>query len=158
MSDGNLIITSYLQNPAAKEVQTERGSKMVNPTRGLRQHLMTRHPGDIDVPIEASPLLPTILNTETLRLVAALKELFKQRPIWIRRGLVKSIDESQYNVKIIKYAIPHVAYTWKAGPWRDCYVRFGVDPRTNIAYADYQAIYCTAKATSMEGSASANVV
>lgn len=137
-------LSSYQQNPAAKQVQTEAGTKLVNRTRATRQHLITRHPDDADVPSAHSPLLTQTLSTDMLHLIERLRVLFNERPIWTRRGILNSLTDP-HDLLILRYAIPYTAYMWKAGPWRDCYVKFGLDPRSDPMYANYQAIYCTAK-------------
>ena len=35
----------------------------------------------------------------------------------------------------------HVAYMWRAGPWRDTCVVYGIDPRNDPKYRKYQSIF-----------------
>lgn len=77
-------------------------------------------------------------------MIAELKALFDTRPMWTRRGIVDSLGGDSYS---LKYAIPYVAYTWRQGPWRDVYARFGYDPRQNSEGAKYQSVFFTVTKT-----------
>jgi general transcription factor 3C polypeptide 5 (transcription factor C subunit 1) len=44
-------------------------------------------------------------------------------------------DELKYT---LRYALPHVAYFFKTGPFHGAYVKYGVDPRTSPEYRFYQ--------------------
>lgn len=134
---------SYKQNPAARKTQTVSGVKYVNRTRGMRQHLLTITFED-EVPVGPSSKLSTEPNTEVQDIVGKLKDLFAKRPMWTRRGLANSLSGVTH-IYNLKFALPYVAYMWKSGPWRDCYVKYGVDPRSDNSYAKYQAIYCLYK-------------
>ena len=79
------------------------------------------------------------------KLIEKLQAMFKERPIWTRRGIINWLQTETYS---IKYALPYVSYFWKQGPWRDAYVRLGYDPRADVEGAMYQSVYFTiAKST-----------
>ncbi|CCG81898.1 Transcription factor tau subunit sfc15 / FY16936)) [Taphrina deformans PYCC 5710] len=96
------------------------------------------------VPSSPSAKLPEEPSAEITSIVTKLMKIFEERPMWTRRGLMNKLDQTT-NFYNIKFALPYVSYMWKSGPWRDCYARFGVDPRSNSSYAVYQAIYCMSK-------------
>ncbi|KAH3682498.1 hypothetical protein WICPIJ_006528 [Wickerhamomyces pijperi] len=73
---------------------------------------------------------------DTLKVIDLLKALFEKRPIWIRKHLEAIIPvHLRYTVK---YALPHIAYTYIDGPWRQNYIKFGINPKSSVQYARYQ--------------------
>lgn len=73
---------------------------------------------------------------DTLKTIDLIKSLFEKRPIWIRKHLEAIIPiHLRYT---IKYALPHIAYTYVDGPWRQNYIRFGINPKSSPEYARYQ--------------------
>lgn len=68
-----------------------------------------------------------------------LKKLFEQRPIWVKRHLDGIIPKQIYHT--IKVALALVSYRFTMGPWRNTYIKLGVDPRTSPEYARYQTEY-----------------
>lgn len=72
--------------------------------------------------------------------VVALQKLFEKRPIWTRRAMLNSLESNLASFNIVRFCIAHVAYAARSGPWRDTYIRLGVDPRTDPKYRKYQAI------------------
>ncbi|ODV97736.1 hypothetical protein PACTADRAFT_31169 [Pachysolen tannophilus NRRL Y-2460] len=80
-----------------------------------------------------------IKNTFNYQLIECIKfvrKLFDIKPIWIRKHLNYLIPENWRNVT--KYALPHVSYSMKKGPWRQTYIKYGVDPKSNSMYLSYQ--------------------
>lgn len=71
-------------------------------------------------------LKPPVLEVEK-EAIQAVTDLFEKRPIWSRYGITCSLDPKYH--KVIKKALPHVAYTFQSGAWRDTWVRYGLDPR-----------------------------
>ncbi|CAR27440.1 hypothetical protein ZYGR_0I07150 [Zygosaccharomyces rouxii] len=68
-----------------------------------------------------------------------LKTLFEQRPIWVKRHLDGIVPKQIYHT--IKVALALVSYRFTMGPWRNTYIRLGVDPRSSPEYAKYQTEY-----------------
>lgn len=97
------------------------------------------------MPGERSAKLPDQPAAEIATIIAKLELMFAERPMWTRRGIVNTLNETTNNFYNIKFALPYVSYKWKSGPWRDCYARFKLDPRSDPKYANYQAIYCLHK-------------
>lgn len=121
----------------------------MNRTRGLRQHLITMVSEDGEVPSTHSQKLPSRPSAEIADIIVKLEKIFADRPIWTRRGVTNMLGQTT-NFHNIKFALPYVSYMWRSGPWRDCYVRFGLDPRSDPCYGDYQAIYCMSKTAPVE--------
>lgn len=94
---------------------------------------------DGDIPQRAKP---DAYDSVKLKLVSQdkinkLKELFQQRPIWIKSGLLETSGMHQETVKVV---LPIIAYYYTIGPWRTCWVRFGYDPRRDFEARFYQII------------------
>jgi len=76
----------------------------------------------------------------TLDVIAKLTEALNERPIWTRRALGNHVGQERLPVPIID-ALPHVAYQFKGGPFRDAVIKYGVDPRLNHKYRIYQTVF-----------------
>lgn len=68
-----------------------------------------------------------------------LRSLFEQRPIWTRRALYNNFPKHLQTM--VRFSMAHVAYMWRAGPWRDTCVLYGVDPRQDSKYRKYQSVF-----------------
>jgi len=68
-----------------------------------------------------------------------LRALFEQRPIWTRRALYNNFPKHLQTM--VRFSMAHVAYMWRAGPWRDTCVMYGVDPRSDPKYRFYQSVF-----------------
>ncbi|CAG8544001.1 680_t:CDS:10, partial [Ambispora leptoticha] len=55
-----------------------------------------------------------------------VKKLFESRPIWTKLALQSNLIVDK---KMIKKLLPLYAYWMVNGPWRDCWIRYGYDPR-----------------------------
>ena len=62
--------------------------------------------------------------------VAKLRELFEQRPVWQRMSLEEHLEDSDKSQSWrLSAALRQVSYFFLDGPWRNAYVKFGYDPR-----------------------------
>ena len=83
-----------------------------------------------------------------VKLLDQIKLLFLERPIWTRMALlghlVKLDDFSQVSETVLSRtlsrALVYIAYAHREGPWRRCWVPFGLDPRTDKKYRLYQTM------------------
>ncbi|CAG61090.1 uncharacterized protein GVI51_J09713 [Nakaseomyces glabratus] len=71
--------------------------------------------------------------------LAILRSLFEKRPIWVKRHLDGLIPKNVYHT--LKIALALLSYRFTMGPWRNTYIKFGVDPRSSSEYAKYQTEY-----------------
>ena len=78
-------------------------------------------------------------STTVKELVAKLKKLFADRPVWTRLKLASVLNMDLKNLSLLK-ALPFVGYAFKSGPFRSCVIRFGFDPRHNYLNRVYQVI------------------
>ncbi|EHL01451.1 putative Transcription factor tau subunit sfc1 [Glarea lozoyensis 74030] len=72
--------------------------------------------------------------------MSLLQEVFNERPIWAREALALRVSQSPH-MATLKKALQYVSYRFTAGPWRDCLIKRGVDPRRDPVYRAYQTIY-----------------
>ncbi|CAE6365321.1 unnamed protein product [Rhizoctonia solani] len=79
-------------------------------------------------------------------LLAKLKQLFEQRPVWSRIALINQFPALEgREIQNTKAHIGLVAYTFSDGAWRDTLLRFGYDPRKDpqarLLRGSYQRVY-----------------
>ncbi|KAK9475121.1 RNA polymerase III transcription factor IIIC subunit-domain-containing protein [Dipodascopsis tothii] len=134
---------AYRQNPAVTAVTDPNGTtRLVNKNLAKRLFSKVMHWTDAAVPetYHVSKLPVPKEGSELAEIVAALRELFEARPIWTKRALVAHLPPrlKELGMNHVKFALPYVAFTWKSGPYRATYTRYGVDPRTDARYAEYQ--------------------
>ncbi|KAK9234813.1 RNA polymerase III transcription factor IIIC subunit-domain-containing protein [Lipomyces kononenkoae] len=142
---------SYRQNPAVHAVTDDTGTtRLVN--KSIVQRLFSKvvRWTDAAVPDESyvTKNLPvakaTAANPRLLEIIDLLRTKFEERPIWTRRALEEeALDEELRRMwaSHVKFALPYVAFTWKSGPWRATYTKYGINPRKDKAYAKYQTEY-----------------
>ncbi|SPO25570.1 uncharacterized protein UTRI_03288_B [Ustilago trichophora] len=78
------------------------------------------------------------------KVLARLRELLLERPMWSRVALKNQLSEAELNEvhgnnEKVYYAL--VGYSMVGGPWRDTIVRFGYDVRTDASSRIYQRIF-----------------
>ncbi|KCV67460.1 hypothetical protein H696_06099 [Fonticula alba] len=78
------------------------------------------------------------LGSHGLETLRQLRQLFEERPIWLRKSLFGRLPRT--DTRLFKQLISLVAYTFTRGPWKFCWVRFGYDPRKDPASRLYQRL------------------
>ncbi|SCU82221.1 LADA_0C03840g1_1 [Lachancea dasiensis] len=68
-----------------------------------------------------------------------LDRAFSVRPIWVKRHLDGIVSQELHGT--LKIALSLRSYRFTKGPWRNTYIKFGVDPRTSSEYAKFQTEY-----------------
>lgn len=137
-----LIDDSYFQNPGVKLTHDSEGrltSMNTNAPRRTQSQLADfncKH-----VPVASDPNLPPLeqLDANMRGLVEKLREIMDNRPICTRRVLANLVASEA--LSDIRYAIQYVGYIFKAGPWRDAVTKFGIDPRSDPKYREYQTMF-----------------
>ena len=94
----------------------------------------------IGVPREEDMDPAPIIDPDLMMVVERLRRLLNERPIWTRRSLFNQLGNELPSWDIFKRAMPHVAYQFKSGPWHNAVIRWGVDPRTDPKYRNYQTV------------------
>lgn len=85
---------------------------------------------------------PPAVNTMEFALEACvrwLETMFELKPIWTRKHLEDVVPRDLK--RVIKQALPYVSFIYKSGPWRFCNVKFGVNPKTDRRFWQYQSEY-----------------
>ncbi|KAI1771854.1 hypothetical protein F4818DRAFT_192179 [Hypoxylon cercidicola] len=72
-------------------------------------------------------------------LLKQLHALMEDRPIWTRRAILNSIT-GNYADSMLRIALQLVGYQFRGGPWRDAFVKYGVDPRLDPKFRIYQTL------------------
>ncbi|KAK4622268.1 Transcription factor tau subunit sfc1 [Fulvia fulva] len=78
-------------------------------------------------------------NGEMLpKAVKMLEKMLQDRPLVTKRVAMNNMPP--LSDTIFKEATQYVGYSFKAGPWRDLLIRYGVDPRKDPAMRKYQTL------------------
>lgn len=64
-------------------------------------------------------------------------KLFQERPIWTLASLRASM---RLPPRRLNFLLADMAYYYSTGPWRNCFVRFGYDPRSDFESRFYQML------------------
>ncbi|EOO01481.1 putative transcription factor tau subunit sfc1 protein [Phaeoacremonium minimum UCRPA7] len=84
-------------------------------------------------------------------IIRELEKAMEERPIWTRRSIINrlasvlqdpsnGISSRSISSSSIRHGIQYVGYQFKGGPWRDAVVKYGVDPRSDPKYRQYQTL------------------
>jgi hypothetical protein len=92
-------------------------------------------------PTEATELIKKHgRGSDETELVERVKSLFASRPVWQRVSLEAALGSPELPGWRLANVIRQLAYLFADGPWRNCYVRFGYDPRADPASRPLQTI------------------
>ena len=108
----------------------------------LKKKTVNREVQMIEFKSQDVPLLSNLDELNDDPFLQELKNLFEKRVIWSRKALEAHV-ENRKDLKKMQSYLSHVAYSFKNGPWRGMWVKFGFDPRLRMnrqASARYQAI------------------
>ena len=89
--------------------------------------------------IATTPICPLEAHLSGSSLYERLCELFDQRPCWTKIALRNMLSEDQPQAEF-KRLLTKVAYTFVNGPWRNVWVKYGVDPRSNPGFRMFQVL------------------
>ncbi|KAI8853189.1 RNA polymerase III transcription factor IIIC subunit-domain-containing protein [Chytridium lagenaria] len=97
--------------------------------------------GRDDKVIPESPPEEVIRNSGNVseESLVRLRQLFAERPVWTRLALCNNLPRA--DVDNFRKLIPFVAYAMMWGPWKDSWIRYGYDPRSDRDARLYQVIY-----------------
>ncbi|RPB27004.1 hypothetical protein L211DRAFT_780530 [Terfezia boudieri ATCC MYA-4762] len=131
----------YHQNPAIKKAIIDGQATLLNLQAAPKTLTTMVQINATDIPTAPPENTPDISTMDdfTRSCVERLKSLFAERPIWTRRALVNNFPAHLH--PMIRFSMVHVAYMWRAGPWRDTCVSYGIDPRTDPKYRRYQSLF-----------------
>lgn len=128
----------YSQNPYVRTV--DGADKTINVQARVRSAGYFISHNHYPVP-DAPSRPPDATDPQMAAVVAELRRAMAERPLWTRRSLTNRImSATPFSDNLIKTAIPYVAYQFKAGPWRDAMIPYGLDPRSDPKYRIYQTL------------------
>eukprot|EP00698_Gefionella_okellyi_P006280 TRINITY_DN15665_c0_g1_i1.p1 TRINITY_DN15665_c0_g1~~TRINITY_DN15665_c0_g1_i1.p1 ORF type:complete len:464 (+),score=119.16 TRINITY_DN15665_c0_g1_i1:68-1459(+) len=91
---------------------------------------------DMLVPEAAVPARATEVDTEN-PFAGAVKEMFQKRPIWTLR-LAKLLNPKPWNPVLLRSALINEAYYCLNGPFKKCWIKYGLDPRKYVEARFFQ--------------------
>ncbi len=108
-----------------------------------RSQVLINHivPHDSDeVPSESPvPLQPEdTLEPRVQKCIELLRDALEKRPVMSRR-VQMSVTGSPTEM-ILRASWAYLGYMFKSGPFKDTLIKFGVDPRSDPKYREYQSI------------------
>lgn len=90
-----------------------------------------------------APDRPTRMDGEAQKipesLMQQLRDAMEKRPVWTRRAIVNQV-RGNYTESVLKVALQLMGYQFRGGPFRDAIVKYGVDPRHDPEYRQYQTL------------------
>ena len=134
----------YEQNPYVRihaADNSDGGMDLINvqAKKNFTSSFYIRH-DHVGVPREEDMDPPPIIDPDLMMVVERLRYLLNERPIWTRRSLFNQLGNELPSWDIFKRAMQYVAYQFKSGPWHNAVIRWGVDPRTDPKYRNYQTV------------------
>ena len=122
-------------------VDAEGNLTIVNSQKARKVWTQIVQPDIPHVPMgPASGVIPLdTIDPKAQRFVEQISDVLERRPIWTRRALGNQLNGSDWT-RWNKTVLQYVSYMFRSGPWRDCIVKFGVDPRSDPKYRIYQSI------------------
>lgn len=76
-------------------------------------------------------------NLVTQEEASSIQELFRERPIWT---LASIRARMRIFPRRLSFILATIAFYYSTGPWRNCFVRFGYDPRRNFESRFFQMV------------------
>ncbi|KAH8147705.1 uncharacterized protein LAJ45_08170 [Morchella importuna] len=130
----------YRQNPAIKKALIAGKPALLNLQAAPKTLTPMVHISSPNLPSKPLDIRPyETLDAAGKKCVDHLRALFAQRPIWTRRALFNHFPKNLQS--LVRFSMVHVAYMWRAGPWRDTCVIYGLDPRSSPEYRKYQSVF-----------------
>ncbi|KAG2235746.1 hypothetical protein INT48_009161 [Thamnidium elegans] len=133
----------YRQNAPVLRVRVKQpdGSfkiKLLNRSRSVDNAITVVRYHEENMPTKSWHNLSKLTDKKEMAIAKVLEELFEARPIWSRSAIVARLPYEK-NVAI-RQGLARYAYTFTNGPWQNCWVKYGIDPRKDPKYRIYQSI------------------
>ncbi|KAI0834139.1 hypothetical protein F5Y06DRAFT_289951 [Hypoxylon sp. FL0890] len=128
----------YEQNPNTKIEGDEVGKQQLVNIQGRKKHSYGYFINYDKKVIPQGPRRePAMEIPESL--MKQLHSLMDERPIWTRRAILNRVT-GDYTDSLLRIALQLVGYQFRGGPWRDAFVKYGIDPRPDSSFRVYQTI------------------
>lgn len=131
----------YQQAASVVYMQDESGNMISKNTSAPPRRIIWGLPPDVEeIPQRAPKDIPVrSVNGDVLpRAIRALRKILEDRPLVTKRVALNAMPPCSET--IFKEATQYVGYSFKAGPWRDSLIKYGVDPRKDPKYRFYQTL------------------
>ncbi|KAF4683656.1 General transcription factor 3C polypeptide 5 [Perkinsus olseni] len=150
--EGNAYAKKKKDSSAAAAAAAAETEENVEEDAGSGHHPNPKVPvhrfGDTNpVPTESSWAAGSGEDPVPLELLKDVQKKFEERPIWLRASLDEQLGLLGWTTQKLSgypwklsFALRAVSYLYLNGPWRNCYVRFGYDPKLNLEAVKYQVI------------------
>jgi len=140
---GSKPATSYRQNPNVKFEKPQNPDERPSAYNSQKAPKPIMHkvvPNAPSIP-DCSPVpLPAEDTLDELqqKAITAIRKILEERPIVSRRVLMNKLPgEVEY---YLRHAWGYCGYFFTSGPWKDMLIKFGIDPRTDPHYRQYQVL------------------
>ncbi|GAA5804473.1 hypothetical protein HPULCUR_009968 [Helicostylum pulchrum] len=133
----------YRQNAPVLRVRVKQpdGSfkiKLLNRSRSVDNAITAVRYHEENMPTKSWHNLSKLTDAKEKVIAKELERMFEERPICSRSAIVARLPlESNVN---IRRGLARYSYTFTNGPWQNCWVKYGIDPRTDPKYRKYQVI------------------
>lgn len=131
----------YQQASGVVYVEDAQGVVIAKNISAPPKRLTWNLPPDVDqIPTEPPMAIPQIGPAGEMlpRAIEMLQKLMEERPLVTKRVALNCLPP--VSDTIFREASQYVGYSFKAGPWRDSLIRYGVDPRKDPKFRFYQTM------------------
>ncbi|KAI1205921.1 uncharacterized protein F4807DRAFT_440974 [Annulohypoxylon truncatum] len=129
---------NYEQNPNTKVEGDEMGNQKLINIQGRKKHSYGYFINHNTYPVPQKPRRePNMVIPGSL--MRQLHALMEERPIWTRRAILNRVT-GNYTDSAMRIALQLVGYQFRGGPWRDAFVKYGMDPRPDPKNRVYQTL------------------
>ncbi|GAA5808263.1 hypothetical protein MFLAVUS_001651 [Mucor flavus] len=133
----------YRQNAPVLRVRVKQpdGSfkiKLLNRSRAVDNAITAVRYHEENMPTKSWHNLSKLTDEKEKFMAKEIEKLFELRPVWSRTAIVARLPLA--NNVTIRRALARYSYTFTNGPWQNCWVKYGIDPRTDPKYRKYQVI------------------
>ncbi|OBZ84692.1 Transcription factor tau subunit sfc1 [Choanephora cucurbitarum] len=139
----NIFKYNYRQNAPVLRVRVRQpdGSfqvKLINKAKHAYNHITGINYEEENVPTKSWHTLVPPADGGPKETWETVCKLYQERPIWSRFALKNALDVKYH--RYLRDSLVQVAYTFHSGPWRDCWVKYGLDPRQDPSCHIYQQV------------------
>jgi general transcription factor 3C polypeptide 5 (transcription factor C subunit 1) len=130
----------FKQNTNLKSVaHDDDGEQLINISK-REKTLYIKH--DFKSPAPTAPTAEIVADgarPAVAKIVAIIKDMFDERPIWSRLAVESHIPFWHNRVDLTN-ALAQIAYVGASGPYRLLWIKYGVDPRVDKQLRTYQIV------------------
>lgn len=131
----------YRQNPNVEFGKDQEGQKTSRNIKSAATHMMHIVPVNAETVPMAIPDIDGLtpedqLSDEIRNWISILRAELEKRPIVTKRYVTCLLGVPSHQTR---HTWAYVGYVFRAGPWKDALIKFGVDPRKDPKYRFYQS-------------------